>query len=163
MSTADVLVCGLGGPGLEIAKNIVLAGVRSVTLHDKNPITMEDLSSQFYADKKDVGSSRDIAFKDQLSSLNLYVSLHVLDKPKLDESDFKRFTVVVLTQASHEQCVEIGDICHKFGVKLVIASTFGLFGRVFTDFGDQHTVLDPSGETPAPALVQLIEKVSSSY
>ncbi|KAH7968746.1 hypothetical protein HPB52_011008 [Rhipicephalus sanguineus] len=46
MAQSDVLISGLGGLGVEVAKNIILAGVRSVTLHDEVVCTRVDLSSQ---------------------------------------------------------------------------------------------------------------------
>jgi len=46
MALSNVLVSGMGGLGVEIAKNIVLGGVKSVTIHDETPATWADLSSQ---------------------------------------------------------------------------------------------------------------------
>lgn len=46
MSVAHVLVVGLKGLGVEIAKNVVLAGVKSVTLWDPTPAAITDLSAQ---------------------------------------------------------------------------------------------------------------------
>lgn len=46
MMTSQVLVVGLKGLGVEIAKNLVLAGVHSLYLHDKSPVAASDLSSQ---------------------------------------------------------------------------------------------------------------------
>lgn len=46
MSVAHVLVVGLKGLGVEIAKNVVLAGVKSVTLWDPTPAEISDLSAQ---------------------------------------------------------------------------------------------------------------------
>lgn len=46
MAGSSVLIMGLGGLGVEIAKNIILAGVKSVTLYDPTPATYYDLSSQ---------------------------------------------------------------------------------------------------------------------
>lgn len=34
MANSDILLSGLGGLGLEIAKNVILGGVKSITLHD---------------------------------------------------------------------------------------------------------------------------------
>ena len=34
MQTSNILICGMGGLGVEVAKNIVLGGVKSVTIHD---------------------------------------------------------------------------------------------------------------------------------
>jgi ubiquitin-activating enzyme E1 len=46
MQDSDVLISGMNGLGVEIAKNVVLAGVKSVTLHDTMNCTWNDLSSQ---------------------------------------------------------------------------------------------------------------------
>ncbi|NWI12234.1 UBA1 enzyme, partial [Crypturellus soui] len=46
MAAAAVLVSGLRGLGLEVAKNLVLGGVKAVTLHDPQPAQWGDLASQ---------------------------------------------------------------------------------------------------------------------
>ena len=46
MAVSSVLVSGMGGLGVEIAKNIVLGGVKSVTIHDDTVTSWSDLSSQ---------------------------------------------------------------------------------------------------------------------
>lgn len=46
MQNANVLVSGLRGLGVEIAKNIILGGVKSVTIHDQGVAEWSDLSSQ---------------------------------------------------------------------------------------------------------------------
>ncbi|GAA5877135.1 hypothetical protein JCM8547_008968, partial [Rhodosporidiobolus lusitaniae] len=43
MAASDVLIIGLSGLGVEIAKNVCLAGVKSVTLSDQTPVTIPDL------------------------------------------------------------------------------------------------------------------------
>lgn len=55
MASSDVLICGLGGLGVEIAKNVILGGVKSVTLHDNAVCKLADLGSQFYLTEADVG------------------------------------------------------------------------------------------------------------
>ena len=44
---ARVLVAGLRGLGVEISKNIILAGIKSVCLHDDCAIAPEDLPGGF--------------------------------------------------------------------------------------------------------------------
>ena len=34
LASSSVLISGLGGLGVEIAKNVILAGVNNVTIHD---------------------------------------------------------------------------------------------------------------------------------
>lgn len=46
MQNANILVSGLRGLGVEIAKNIILGGVKSVTIHDQGIAEWSDLSSQ---------------------------------------------------------------------------------------------------------------------
>ena len=46
LQKCSVLVSGLRGLGVEIAKNIILGGVKAVTLHDEGTAQWPDLSSQ---------------------------------------------------------------------------------------------------------------------
>lgn len=55
MASSDVLISGLGGLGVEIAKNVILGGVKSVTLHDDALCQISDLGSQFYLTEADIG------------------------------------------------------------------------------------------------------------
>jgi ubiquitin-activating enzyme E1 len=48
MQASNILISGLGGIGVEIAKNIILGGVKSVTIHDDKNTSIEDLSSQVF-------------------------------------------------------------------------------------------------------------------
>ena len=48
MAKSNVLISGMGGLGVEIAKNVVLAGVKSVTIHDDKKAAIQDLASQFF-------------------------------------------------------------------------------------------------------------------
>jgi ubiquitin-activating enzyme E1 len=43
-----VLIIGQRGLGVETAKNLILAGPKSVTLHDPTTVAINDLSSNFY-------------------------------------------------------------------------------------------------------------------
>ncbi len=78
MSASNVLIVGLKGLGVEIAKNIALAGVKSLTLYDPAPAAIADLSSQFFLHKDDVGKPRAAATAPRIAELNAYtpVSVH---------------------------------------------------------------------------------------
>ena len=75
MGASDVLIVGLNGLGVEIAKNVILAGVKSVTLHDDLPVTTLDSASQFYLTEASVGHPRAAESWKQLAELNPYVSV----------------------------------------------------------------------------------------
>ena len=46
MGHSDVLISGMRGLGVEVAKNVVLGGVKSVTIHDEGTVQIQDLASQ---------------------------------------------------------------------------------------------------------------------
>jgi ubiquitin-activating enzyme E1 len=48
MSCSSVLIYGLTGLGVEIAKNLILAGVKQVCIYDKETVAPQDLSSNFF-------------------------------------------------------------------------------------------------------------------
>ena len=48
LSASNVLIIGSKGLGLEISKNVVLAGVKSLSIYDPNPIQIEDFGSHVY-------------------------------------------------------------------------------------------------------------------
>ena len=57
MAQSNVLISGMGGLGVEIAKNVILGGVKSVCLHDTKAPEFSDLSSQFFLSENDVATS----------------------------------------------------------------------------------------------------------
>ena len=62
MGASNVLIVGLKGLGVEIAKNIALAGVKSLTLYDPAPAAIADLSSQFFLHIEDVGKPQSCCY-----------------------------------------------------------------------------------------------------
>jgi ubiquitin-activating enzyme E1 len=53
--------------------NLILAGVKSVTVYDPEPVQIRDLSSQFFLREDDLGKSRADATVSRLAELNSYV------------------------------------------------------------------------------------------
>ena len=56
--TMDAFISGMRGLGLETAKNLILAGPKSVTIHDDGATEIRDLGSNFYLTENDVGQPR---------------------------------------------------------------------------------------------------------
>ncbi|PHH82501.1 hypothetical protein CDD82_5755 [Ophiocordyceps australis] len=163
MGASNVLIVGLKGLGVEIAKNIALAGVKSLTLYDPAPVHIADLSAQFFLTPADVGKPRDQVTAPCVAELNAYtpVKIHqstgqIATSENLSQLD--KYQVVVLTNVPIADQKAIGDYCHTKGIFLVIANTFGLFGSIFCDFGDKFSVLDPTGETPLSGIVAGIDE-----
>jgi ubiquitin-activating enzyme E1 len=160
MGSSNVLVAGLRGLGVEIAKNIALAGVKSLTLYDPKPAALADLSAQFFLHPEDVGKPRAKVTVPRVSELNPYTPVQEFSGDKLtsDLSQLKKFQVIVLTDTSLDDQIKIADYCHANGIYVVITDTFGLFGYIFTDFGKNFTVGDPTGENASGGIVANIDE-----
>ncbi|KAL5474908.1 hypothetical protein EMCRGX_G026935 [Ephydatia muelleri] len=155
MGTSSVLICGMKGLGVELAKNVVLAGVRSVTIYDPEDVKLSHLSSQFFFRAEDVGKNCAEVSKHRLAELNSYVRVSVLEG-KLTTEAVKQFNVVVLTDSDLDTQKEIGDFCHKHNICFLVASTRGLSGQIFCDFGENFRIVDATGEQPISVLISHI-------
>ncbi|KAF0036226.1 hypothetical protein F2P81_011538 [Scophthalmus maximus] len=157
MQNSNVLVSGMRGLGVEIAKNVILGGVRSVTVHDHGVAEWRDLSSQFYLREEDLGKNRAEVSQPRLAELNSYVPVTAYTGALADDY-LTKFQVVVLTNSTLEEQQQVGDLCHSKGIKLVVADTRGLFGQLFCDFGEEMIVFDTNGEQPLSAMISMITK-----
>ncbi|KAJ3125565.1 SPS-sensor component ptr3 [Nowakowskiella sp. JEL0407] len=156
MSASKVLLIGLKGLGVEIAKNIVLAGVKSVTVYDPTPTKISDLGSQFFLHEDDIGKPRAAVTAPRLAELNSYVPVNVHDG-ELNESFITQFQVVVVTDTPLKKQLEINAITHRHGIKFIAADIRGLFGYAFNDFGEEFLVHDQTGEEPLSGMIAAIE------
>ncbi|KAH3666307.1 hypothetical protein OGAPHI_004496 [Ogataea philodendri] len=156
MASSNVLIIGLKGLGIEIAKNVALAGVKSLSIYDPTPVSLTDLSAQFFLTESDIGKSRAEASLAKLSELNSYVPISIVSE--LTPESVSSFQVVVTTETPLEKQLEINELTHSKGIRYINADIKGLVGQLFVDFGDQFTVYDPNGEEPHIGIVSDIEK-----
>ncbi|KAK9450887.1 uncharacterized protein V1518DRAFT_436873 [Limtongia smithiae] len=156
LNTSNILLVGLKGLGVEIAKNVTLAGVKSITLWDPAPVVIQDLSSQFFLSESDIGTSRATATAPKLAELNQYVAVSVLDGP-LDEAAISKFQVIVLTETPLETQFKINEFTHAHNIKFISADTRGLFAYIFNDFGTDFLITDAKGQEPNHGIVTDID------
>jgi len=157
MSQASILVVGMKGLGVEIAKNVVLAGVKSVTIYDKASVEIGDLGAQFYLTKADVGKNRAEACKDKLQDLNPAVVVSSATGA-LSNDFLAKFNAVVCTDILLEEAKKINEFCHAQSpaIPFIKADINGVFANVFCDFGPSFTVLDVDGEEPHSGIIASI-------
>ncbi|XP_037706814.1 ubiquitin-like modifier-activating enzyme 7 [Choloepus didactylus] len=156
---AKVLLSGLQGLGAEVAKNLVLMGVGSLTLHDPHPTCWSDLAAQFFLSERDLGRSRAEASRELVAQLNRAVQVCV-HTGAITEDLLLDFQVVVLTASELEEQLRIGTFCHQHRVCFLVADTRGLVGQLFCDFGEDFTVQDPTEAEPLTATIQDISQGS---
>ncbi|CAI5479155.1 unnamed protein product, partial [Closterium sp. Yama58-4] len=158
---AKVLISGLNGLGVEIAKNVILAGVKSVTVHDTVTVTVQHLSAQFFLSEADVGQNRAQACAARLQELNKAVEVHVHTAP-IEKEFLGDFQAVVFTDLPLDQAIEFDAYCHTHSpaVPFIRCETRGVFGAIFCDFGPKFTVTDIDGEEPFSGIVASVAKDS---
>ncbi|XP_044321962.1 ubiquitin-activating enzyme E1 3-like isoform X1 [Triticum aestivum] len=154
---SDVLVSGLNGLGAEIAKNLALAGVKSVTIHDVKNVEMWDLSGNFFLSEDDIGKNRAAACVAKLQELNNAVLISALTE-ELTTEHLSKFQAVVFTDIGLDKAYEFDDYCHNHQppISFIKSEVCGLFGSIFCDFGPKFTVLDVDGEDPHTGIIASI-------
>lgn len=58
--------------------------------------------------------------------------------------------VVVSTNLSLKEAIEVDEFCHSQGIAFIRLDVKGLFASVFCDFGSSFTVYDTDGEVYMP-------------
>ncbi|KAJ3699537.1 hypothetical protein LUZ61_003242 [Rhynchospora tenuis] len=154
---SNVLISGLNGLGAEIAKNLVLAGVKSVTLHDVEKVEIQDLSSNFFLTEEDIGTNRALACVKKLGELNNAVLVNALTQD-LSEDNLLDYQVVVFTDIGLEKAIQFNEYCRNQSppIAFIKAEIRGLFGGIFCDFGPEFTVIDTDGEEPRTGIIASI-------
>ncbi|XP_077226712.1 SUMO-activating enzyme subunit 1B-1-like [Tasmannia lanceolata] len=118
LSKSHILVCGMKGTIAEFCKNIVLAGVGSLTLMDDRLVTDEAFSTNFLIPPDDnMYSGRSLAEVccDSLREFNLMVHVSV-EKGELSTFDgefFDKFDAVVVACSSLTNKKVINEKCRK--------------------------------------------------
>ncbi|GMP34170.1 hypothetical protein CsSME_00007154 [Camellia sinensis var. sinensis] len=118
LSKAHILVSGLKGTVVEFCKNIVLAGVGSLTLIDDRPVTKEALSANFLIDPDDnefTGKSLAELCCDSLKDFNpmVRVSVENGDLSSFGVDFYDKFDVVVVSCCSITAKRLINEKCRK--------------------------------------------------
>ena len=162
-----ILLVGMRGLGVEVAKNIILSGPKSVTIYDPVYASINDLSSNFYLTEQDVGKKcRDEACLEKLKELNPYVTVSLLRFPPqcpnfidLFCKQISQYNVVVFTELYPTNFLtKVNNECRENKVKFIYALNLGLAGYIFSDFGKEHIIFDETGSSQVSFNIKNITK-----
>lgn len=173
-ATAQVLLIGFGALGLEIAKNIVLSGVKRLSILDTEIVTADNLVGNFYLSVADIGKRRIDSAMKKLQLLNSYV---IVDEFQVRPNDvqsiraliqggnrnefvkvMKNYNVIVATELSPDLSIELNLIAGEVKAKYIDCDCKGLFGKIFVDFGKEHEVADVDGAEYPEVFIQSIDQ-----
>ncbi|ATY67110.1 SUMO activating enzyme [Cordyceps militaris] len=158
IQNASVLLITMRALANEVAKNLVLAGVGSVTILDSATVTDADLGAQFFQSdgggESHVGRNRAEAAAPALRRLNPRVQVHVDAEGVKTKgpSYFSRFDVVVATDLDPDAFNLINTATRLHGKAFYAAGTHGLFGFLFCDLIEHDFVIErAAGNVPTHA------------
>uniref|UniRef100_A0A8C2SRJ0 SUMO-activating enzyme subunit 1 n=1 Tax=Coturnix japonica TaxID=93934 RepID=A0A8C2SRJ0_COTJA len=151
LRASRVLLVGLRGLGAEVAKNLILAGVKGLTMMDHQQVSPEDTRAQFLVPAGSVGRNRAEASLERAQNLNPMVDVkadpeNVESKP---EAFFTQFDAVCVTGCSRDAMMRIDHICHQNGIKFFAGDVFGYHGYTFADLGEHDFVEEKTKVTKA--------------
>lgn len=146
MINSTVIISGMSGLGLEVAKNVILAGAKKVVIHDQeNLVTALDLASGYYLGVDDIGGKKLCKLLPNLKSLNSNVEVEAISGI-LSEDALLEFNVGVFCDYNMYDLFGYNKKMRENGSKFIMVNSHGLYGYVFCDFGDEFEVRDLTGE-----------------
>ncbi|XP_028921137.1 SUMO-activating enzyme subunit 1 isoform X1 [Ornithorhynchus anatinus] len=151
LRASRVLLVGMKGLGAEVAKNLILAGVKGLTMLDHQQVTPEDTGAQFLIPTGSSGRNRAEASLERAQNLNPMVDVKV-DTDLLEnkpETFFTQFDAVCLTCCSRDVLIKIDQICHKNSIKFFAGDVFGYHGYMFANLGEHEFVEEKTKVTKA--------------
>ncbi|KAJ1454211.1 hypothetical protein M885DRAFT_522403 [Pelagophyceae sp. CCMP2097] len=142
IGASKVLVIGCGGVGVELAKDVVLAGVAQLTLCDDAALSAEDVGNTLYANAENVGNSRAEAAASRIQELNARCGVRVLRLEavadvvrRIKEGDWD--CVAYCDGVLDASALALDDACRTAGCAFVFARCVGADAFVvFDDFGE---------------------------
>ncbi|KNA22993.1 hypothetical protein SOVF_028830 [Spinacia oleracea] len=154
LSKAHVLIGGMKGTIAEVCKNIVLAGVGSVTLVDDSPVTEESLNANFLIPSDETlyeGRSIAEVCCDSLKDFNpmVHVSAEKGDLSSLSTEILEKFDVVIVSGCSLSTKKAINGKCRKLSKRIAFYSVDcrDSCGEIFVDLQDHSCTKKQVNET----------------
>ncbi|XP_043946085.1 SUMO-activating enzyme subunit 1 isoform X2 [Protopterus annectens] len=142
LRASRVLLVGMKGLGAELAKNLILAGVKALTMLDHQQVSEEDTRAQFLIPTGSQGRNRAEASLERAQNLNPMVEVKVDTDNIANKSEefFCQFEAVCLTCCPRDVMITTDQLCRKHNVRFFAGDVFGYHGFMFADLGDHEFV-----------------------
>ncbi|KAF5014339.1 hypothetical protein F66182_14708, partial [Fusarium sp. NRRL 66182] len=154
LRSANILLITFKALANEIAKNLVLAGIGSLTILDHEVVTETDLCAQFFVSEEHVGQNRAQAAAPQVRAMNPRVQLHIdtEDVRTKPPEFFKDFDVTIATDLDFATYATINAACRISNRRFYAAGLHGFYGYAFADLISHDFVIEREKSNVAPQL-----------
>ena len=147
LTKLTVLIIGSRGLGVEIAKNLILTGIKEIHIFDPEKCSINDLGSNYCININDIneGKRRDEASLKELTHLNPYVNLSIMKDDNIF-SNLIYYNVIVITEMMNENTlIKINEECRNNHIGFIYSCSLGISGFIFSDFGKEFIIKDYNG------------------
>ncbi|KAI0527912.1 hypothetical protein F5B22DRAFT_10375 [Xylaria bambusicola] len=143
IQAANILLISMKALGNEIAKNLVLAGIASLTIVDDQIVTEADLGAQFFLSQENIGQNRAEAAAVQVQKLNPRVKVFPDSGSIMTKgaSYFAAFDVVIAVDLDPTLLAFINTATRLHNRQFYAAGVHGVYGYIFCDLIEHDYVL----------------------
>ncbi|PYH40302.1 E1 ubiquitin-activating protein AOS1 [Aspergillus saccharolyticus JOP 1030-1] len=168
LRSAKILLITFKALANEVAKNLVLAGIGSLTIIDHETVKEEDLGAQLFVTEDCLGQNRAQAAAPAVRAMNPRVQLHIdtedvhLKQPEF----FAQFDITIATELDFHTYTTINAACRIANRPFYAAGLHGFYGFVFADLISHDFVIERSKsnvpsvtqETPTRSILDITTK-----
>ncbi|KAL4865461.1 hypothetical protein BDV12DRAFT_148691 [Aspergillus spectabilis] len=168
LRSANILLITFKALANEVAKNLVLAGIGTLTIIDDAIVTEEDLGAQFFLTQDCVGQNRAQAAAPAVRSMNPRVQVFADTSNVATKTPefFSQFDVTIATELDIAMYNTINAACRISGRSFYAAGLHGFYGFVFSDLIEHDFVIErsrsnvpsPTQETPTRRILNITTK-----
>ncbi|KAF2715204.1 hypothetical protein K504DRAFT_421755 [Pleomassaria siparia CBS 279.74] len=142
---ANILLISIRALANEVAKNLVLAGIASITLADHEVVTENDLGAQFLVSDADIGKNRAEAAAPQVRKLNPRVKVNVITRdlrPEQDPNFYTPYDVIIATDLDFLGLINFDSVATLANRPYYAAASHGFYGYIFANLISHDFVVE---------------------
>ncbi|KAK1915254.1 hypothetical protein P3342_003061 [Pyrenophora teres f. teres] len=143
--TANILLVCFKALANEIAKNLVLAGIGSITLADHQVVTEDDLGAQFFLTDADVGKNRAEAAAPEVRKLNPRVTVKTLTtdiRNVQDPNFYAAYDIIITTDMDFMSTTAVNAGARIVKKPFYAGASHGMYGYIFADLVEHNFVIE---------------------
>ncbi|KAJ5501926.1 hypothetical protein N7463_004800 [Penicillium fimorum] len=155
--SANILLITVKALANEVAKNLVLAGIGSLTIIDHQNVTEEDLGAQFFiaeaqSEQNVIGKNRAQVAGPQIHKMNPRVKLNIdTSDIKTKQPDFfAQFDITIATELDFLTNTTVNAACRLANRPFYAAGLHGFYGYAFADLISHDFVIERNKSNMAP-------------
>ncbi|MEM2083623.1 MAG: ThiF family adenylyltransferase [Nitrososphaerota archaeon] len=159
VSSAKILIVGVGATGCEVAKNLALVGIGKLILVDMDVIELSNLSRQMLFHKGDIGKPKAEVAKKRIKRMNPYVKVesYNIDVHFLEGKIFEEADVICSCVDNWPTRRWLNSLAVELNKPLVDGAMEGFYGNVQVVIPGVTSCIECHGENLIPNEVQLAE------